>query len=133
MRFEPLSFEAQGAFGSGVRRMLKYAEKAFAKEEETLNGTASNTTDEDGFTKKTWLAPTEYQYRLQRMVVALARWNSRMMVAGLTALDGRVMPKIALLSTVDTSDTTLNTARWWPVENDMGERGGVEVVETSSA
>ena len=56
-----------------------------------------------------------------------------MMVAGLTALDGRVMPKIALLSTVDTSDTTLNTARWWPVENDMGERGGVEVVETSSA
>ena len=26
MRFEPLSFEAQGAFGSGVRRMLKYAE-----------------------------------------------------------------------------------------------------------
>ena len=31
MRFEPLSFEAQGAFGSGVRRMLKYAEKAFAK------------------------------------------------------------------------------------------------------
>ena len=78
MRFEPLSFEAQGALGSGVRRMLKYAEKAFAKEEETLNGTASNATDEDGFTKKTWLAPTEYQYRLQRLVVALARWNSRM-------------------------------------------------------
>ena len=28
MRFESLSFEAQGAFGSGVRRMLKYAENA---------------------------------------------------------------------------------------------------------
>ena len=44
-----------------------------------------------------------------------------MMVAGLTALDGRAMPKIALPSMVDTSDTTLNTARWWPVENEKGK------------
>ena len=58
----------------------------------------------------------------------VARWNSRMMVTGLTALDGRAMPQlIALLSMIDTSDTTLNTARWWPVEpeNDMGEGNGV--------
>ena len=30
-----------------------------------------------------------------------------------------------------TSDTTLNTARWWPVENEKGEGDGVEVDETS--
>ena len=51
----------------------------------------------------------------------------------MVALDGRAMPTIALLSMVDTSDTTLNTARWWPVENDMGEGDGVEVDDTSSA
>ena len=56
-----------------------------------------------------------------------------MMVAGLTALDVRAMPKIALLSMVDTSDATLITARWWPVDNDMEEGDGVEVDETRSA
>ena len=67
-----------------------------------------------------------HQYRLQRLVVALARWNARH-DAGVWslehALDGRAMPKVSLLSMVDTSDVTLNTAAWWPTDDDSSDVG----------
>jgi hypothetical protein len=41
----------------------------------------------------------EYQYRKQRLVVALAWWNSRMVLSGLAALGGQQVVRAHLLAT----------------------------------
>ena len=47
---------------------------------------------------RTWLAPTEYNLWVQRLVIALARWNSRMVLSGLAAIHGVRVAREALMS-----------------------------------
>ena len=67
LEFVPLSFEAQGAFGLGVQQLLHVARSALEEEQDlAVGGDCVHARDE-----RTWLAPTEYQYRKQRLVVAI--------------------------------------------------------------
>ena len=122
MRFQPLSFEAQGAFGPGVRRLMAIARASFAEDEDRMRGAGG--AGDAGV--RTWMAPTEYQYRLQRLVVALARWNSKMVMM---ALDGMRAPGLMVLAPVDTGGVSL-ADEWWAVPDvgagdDGGARGDV--------
>ena len=95
LEFVPLSFEAQGAFGLGVQQLLHVAKCALEEEQDlAVGGDCMYATDE-----RTWLAPTEYQYRKQWLVVALARWNSRMVLSGVAALGGHQVVRAHLLAT----------------------------------
>ena len=95
LEFVPLSFEAQGAFGLGVQQLLHVARSALEEEQDlAVGGDCVHARDE-----RTWLAPTEYQYRKQRLVAALARWNSRIVLSGLAALGGHHVVRAQLLAT----------------------------------
>ena len=106
-RFEPLSFEAQGAFGQGVRRFLAMALNFIEEEQRALR------TPGQEFYTRTWAAPTEYQYRVQRIVVALARWNSNMVLSGLRAANGMGLPRLGAITGAD-QEPWKETANIWP-------------------
>lgn len=106
-RFEPLSFEAQGAFGPGVQRYLAKALNFLEEEQRALE-----TSGQEVY-KRTWAAPTEYQYRVQRIVVALARWNSNMVLSGLRAANGMGLPRMGTIMGAD-AEPWKESVNIWP-------------------
>jgi len=108
-RFEPLSFEAQGAFGPGVQRYLAKALNFFEEEQR-----AQEVAGQEKY-KRTWAAPSEYLYRVQRIVVALARWNSNMVLSGLRAANGMGLPRLGVIMGAD-EEPWKESANIWPVD-----------------
>ena len=108
-RFEPLSFEAQGAFGPGVQRYLAKALNFFEEEQRAQEVAGQETY------KRTWAAPTEYMYRVQRIVVALARWNSNMVMSGLRAANGMGLPRLGVIRGAD-EEPWKESVNIWPMD-----------------
>ena len=100
-----------------VRLLMAIARASFAEDEDRMRGAGG--AGDAGV--RTWMAPTEYQYRLQRLVVALARWNSKMVMSGLMALDGMRAPGLMVLAPVDTGGVSLADQCTWAVpEGEVG-------------
>ena len=79
VHFQPLSFEAQGAFGAGVLRLLTRLRSMVLDNEQLVMGDAYSVED----------AHAQATKHVQRLSVALARGSARHVLAGVAALHGQ--------------------------------------------